>query len=599
MSIIEFASKELIIPLAKVLGKAARNHQEELRAIGDEFFDPFILSRLYVEPNCQHYNPADKDEDNHANAEIRGKVFDVLDKFLAGEDVSCTGGNNQLLVLADAGMGKTSLLIMLKLFHWGGNWPAGIKCVLIKLGDDSLERINNLTDRANTVLLLDSLDEDPAAWNRLEQRLIDLLDATKNFRRVVISCRTQFFPEGDKDPFARLGKLEVGGFVCPMFYLSPFSSQQVDEYLEKKFPTTGIKRLLRKQNPNKVKAGEILENMRSLRMRPFLLSNIEYLIENGEANWNDYSVYTALVEQWLNREESKIRDQARKRGRSIDSLPNKEKLWSVCEVVARHLYEKRVRSLTQTEFIAIIRTNPDVEMIDELEHGSKSLLNKHSNGDYRFSHYSIQEFLVVHSWDVNLDASQLTPQMWKFVVASGRLIPCDWIERATPKLRTQMEIDIARHLSKLTKPWLPYDADPTMVILCSEHTIYILNRNSIIKLKERIGILEDMLQNLRYLIKKETDLKGLIILFYNQNVDVMTVAEFDIRTTLEKMLKLSMTSNKRNSEESSVEYLSLHSKGFDNVLIELGILERKISTRLTRQEKQMYTKKTISISGLS
>jgi len=257
----------------------------------------------------------------------------VLDKFLAGEGVSSTDGYNQLLILADAGMGKTSLLVMLKLFHWGGNWPAGIKCELIKLGDDSLERINNLTDRANTVLLLDSLDEDPAAWNRLEQRLLDLLDATKNFSRVVISCRTQFFPESDEDPFARLGKLEVGGFVCPMFYLSTFSPQQVDEYLEKKFPTTIFEKLLRKQNLNKVRAGEILEKMRSLRMRPFLLSNIEYLIENGEANWNDYSVYVALVEQWLNREECKIRDQARKRGRSTDSLPNKEKLWSVCEIV--------------------------------------------------------------------------------------------------------------------------------------------------------------------------------------------------------------------------------------------------------------------------
>lgn len=51
----------------------------------------------------------------------------------------------------------------------------------------------------------------------------ELLDATANFRRVAISFRTQFFPEGENDPFCRLGKLEIGGHVCPTVYLSPFT----------------------------------------------------------------------------------------------------------------------------------------------------------------------------------------------------------------------------------------------------------------------------------------------------------------------------------------------------------------------------------------
>lgn len=163
MSIVEFASKELLLPLAKALGRVVLDHQEELRRIGDEFFDPILLSNLYIEPSCQHYNPADTDEDSHAISEIRAPVFEILRKFFAGQDVTRMDGNNQQIILADAGMGKTALLVMLKLFHWSGYWPAGIQCALIKLGDDSLERISNLTDRANTVLLLDSLDEDPLA----------------------------------------------------------------------------------------------------------------------------------------------------------------------------------------------------------------------------------------------------------------------------------------------------------------------------------------------------------------------------------------------------------------------------------------------------
>ena len=80
MSIIEFASKELLIPLAKALTKVAIDHQDELRRIGDEFFDTISLSNLYIEPNCQHYNPADTNEDSHAISEIRAPVFKVLSK---------------------------------------------------------------------------------------------------------------------------------------------------------------------------------------------------------------------------------------------------------------------------------------------------------------------------------------------------------------------------------------------------------------------------------------------------------------------------------------------------------------------------------------
>ncbi|MFC1751407.1 NACHT domain-containing protein [Pseudomonadota bacterium] len=358
-------------------------------------------------------------------------------------------GNNQQLVLADAGMGKTSLLVMLKLFHWSGCWPAGIECDLIKLGTDSIHRIEQLENRANKILLLDSLDEDPLAWNRLEQRLLELLDATKNFRRVVISCRTQFFPEGEKDPFARLGKLEIGGFVCPMFYLSPFSPQQVNEYLNKIYPSTLVNKLFGKESPNKIKANNIMKNMQSLRMRPFLLSNIEYLLENQETNWNDYSVYLALVAQWLNREECKIRQYARARGEVTELLPDRHKLLKVCEIVARYLFEKGSRSLTQSEFKEIVRSHPNVELIDELEHGSKSLLNKHSNGDFRFSHYSVQEFITILAWDSELDSSRFTPQMWSFVSCANKAIPDAWIKNIPENLFLD--------LTTLIKPFLMMD----------------------------------------------------------------------------------------------------------------------------------------------
>lgn len=141
-------------------------------------------------------------------------------------------------------------------------------------------------------------------------------------------------------------------------------------------------------------------------------------------------MYIALVERWLNREEIRIRSQARKRGTPSESLPDKQKLWNVCEIVACWMYDNRVRTLSQTDFKKIIKTIPDIELIEELEHGSKSLLNKQSDSHFRFSHYSIQEFLVVHSRNKELDTQYFTPQMWSFVAHADWAIPIGWINHA-------------------------------------------------------------------------------------------------------------------------------------------------------------------------
>lgn len=71
------------------------------------------------------------------------------------------GGHTQLFILSDAGMGKTSLLLMLKLAHLFSFWPKRYNCLLLKLGPDTLERLRAHPNKGDTVLLLDALDEDP------------------------------------------------------------------------------------------------------------------------------------------------------------------------------------------------------------------------------------------------------------------------------------------------------------------------------------------------------------------------------------------------------------------------------------------------------
>ncbi|WP_133512942.1 hypothetical protein [Candidatus Thiosymbion oneisti] len=253
----------LIWLIEKLVGiRGAR--REKLARIGDMFSNPRELARFYVEPKCQHHNPADRHEDQEPIAQIREPAFQFINEFLHDDFPPLGDGRTQLFILSDAGMGKTSLLMMLRLMHLTAFWPQGHDCLLLKLGEDSLERIDECSNKSRTVLLLDALDEDPLAWGTIESRLVALLDATKRFRRVIISCRTQFFPETGSDPFGRPGRVEVGEYICPMVFLSLFDEDQVDAYLRKRFPDRWYERLGFRPNPERLRAAEVVGCMHSL-----------------------------------------------------------------------------------------------------------------------------------------------------------------------------------------------------------------------------------------------------------------------------------------------------------------------------------------------
>jgi hypothetical protein len=89
-------------------------------------------------------------------------------------------------------MGKTSLLLMLKYRQMTAFLPTTHDCVLMKLGPNTLDRIAAVSYPANTVLLLDSLDEDEEAHSTVSSanaRLLGLLPRMLHFHRSVITCR--------------------------------------------------------------------------------------------------------------------------------------------------------------------------------------------------------------------------------------------------------------------------------------------------------------------------------------------------------------------------------------------------------------------------
>ena len=386
---LEFISITWLKPLVKKLATIRGGRRAELNKIGNIFGDPEVLARYYIEPKCQERNPAERDEDRDPEYETQEPAFQYLNKVL-GREAPLPGGTRHLFILSGAGMGKTSLLLMLKLGHLSGFWPKGYDCLLLKLGEDTLGIVEAHQDRAHTVLLLDALDEDPLAWGNIENRLLTILQATENFRRVIISCRTQFFPETGADPFKVPGRVEVGGYVCPMKFLSLFDEEQVGAYLRKRFAVRWCDPRSYGNGSIRRQAEDLVGSLQSLRFRPLLLAHIQDILDAKGREWNAYTLYEAMVESWLLREERKFRKREKE-------PPTKEMLWAVCSEIAQDMQARGARSLTGDELAALIRRLPAAAHLKDLDVGGRSLMNLNAEGHFRFSHYSIQEFLVAHA----------------------------------------------------------------------------------------------------------------------------------------------------------------------------------------------------------
>jgi formylglycine-generating enzyme required for sulfatase activity len=386
-----FVSSQKWIPaLLRKLRKIHKEREKELAEINNiTFCDPIELAKYYVEPDCQDVNPANRRvEDEMVSKEA--VMMKIIGFF---QQPTVPPAIKQLFVLSDAGMGKSALLAMIKLMHLTKFWPWRRDCVLTKLGPDTLEEIGKIDNPHETILLLDSLDEDPKAYdrdedpkandrNRVKVRLIEILDASKPFAKVIITCRTQFLPKTGKDPLERPNVISIGGYSCFAKYLSFFDNQKVYQYLSKRFPGRFLG--IGTDQKKIAEAKKIIATMGSLRCRPMLLSYIEDLMESPllDKKSNEYTIYNALVYSWLNRE-LLVRPQI-----------IIEDLYDACIILAVWMQIRQKREISEGELDKQIGEMALIKRIKGIEIKGRSLLNRNSDGDYRFSHFSIQEFLV-------------------------------------------------------------------------------------------------------------------------------------------------------------------------------------------------------------
>jgi len=116
-----------------------------------------------------------------------------------------------------------------------------------------------------------------------------------------------------------------------------------------------------------------------------LLAYIEDLMASPllKSESSEFLVYKALIDAWLLREEAKNK---------ISS----KLLFKASELLAMELTLRRTRVISENDLDVLIASMPEIGELKKIDIKGRSLINRNSEGDFRFSHFSFQEFLVAN-----------------------------------------------------------------------------------------------------------------------------------------------------------------------------------------------------------
>jgi hypothetical protein len=389
--------------------KARRDRRSVQKRIGAESYTPAGLEnafRNFIPPMCQDVDPSGGDEPRNVYG-VKQPLFSALDDALSRPDE-----NKYFILLADSGMGKTTALLNYYLRHIRRWREPGYKLALVPLNiTDADERIAAITGQEDTVLFLDALDEDTLAIVDYVERLRLLLKATAKFRAVLISCRTQFFSKDEEIP-KETGRIKVvdrragqeAEYYFQKIYLSPFNDVQVKRYITRKYP------FWRKERK---KAFTLIQKIPHLTARPMLLAHIDDLLKSKRAFTFSYELYEEMVNAWLAREKGFIKDE--------------NELLEFSKKLAVDLYVNRVgrraERIRKKELAPLARGWK--LQLDDWKLSGRSLLNRDAEGNFKFAHRSIMEYLFVQ----------------RFLADDPLTVACEWTD--------QMHIFLFEYLLKV------------------------------------------------------------------------------------------------------------------------------------------------------
>lgn len=378
-----------------------QNNQALLNKNLDPFFstdDVDRATRYYIPTKFQNVSTSSDEEPGKEHLTSAKEL--LMPRFLDKVFKTHRRSTKYYLILADSGMGKTTFLINLFLNYasspiknlFSQQLSQDIK--LFPLGSPKIWKdIEKIENKKDVILLLDAFDEDIKAVENYNERMKEIIEATVEFKTIIITCRTQFFPT-DKEIPDDTGCTTFGGeqdtYKFERMYLSVFDESDIKKYLRKRFSIF--------QRSKRRKAFGVVKKSPSLVMRPMLLSYINDFVDANQTFKYSYEIYEVLIDKWIERE-SKKHGIRQKYG---SKKKYREMLSKFSQALATNLYEKRKDRggyfIPKDYFIKdageLQITDIDSDAMSESEKRSKSLLNRDAEGKYKFSHQSILEYFL-------------------------------------------------------------------------------------------------------------------------------------------------------------------------------------------------------------
>lgn len=334
--------------------------------------------RKYVRPDCGQLDPA-QESDLTRVADIREDAFRALDRF-----IDHPKQRKHVLVLADSGMGKTTLCINYFKYLSGKKIQA---CLVTLARQDSVEHIRSIRNKADTVCIVDALDEDPLAIEDAQARLEEIIKQAADFRTIIITCRSQFFRDQTSIP-SESGLLVVspraGGMGATYkiyhLFLLPFTRDQTKSFISKQFPLWKVSSI-----PSRRSAYELINRVPELSVRPMLLDLLPDLVRENSNAREIFDLYTYMVDKWCDREDGWI---------------DRGTLISVSESLAVFIHRRMMTGggdRVELNELTDVATALGIPAEKWTNLSSRSLLNRDVEGKLKFAHRSILEYFIVRA----------------------------------------------------------------------------------------------------------------------------------------------------------------------------------------------------------
>lgn len=328
-----------------------------------------VLKKYYIPTRAQDIDPCEKDEIRDGCGDCQ--TYSLID-FFTKEAFTSDCQDKYFLVLADSGMGKTTFL--LKLYQTLSKRRQA-KVVMVPLSlNDCIKEIQKIEDKENTILLLDAFDENKNAMRNYKTFLSNLLNTTEKFRKVVITCRTQFFPDKASEP-DQSGRIRIGTGEkkdeIVRKYISPLNDAELKKYLRKKY---GFSRNKQQQ------ALEIIEKVPALMARPIILSWIDFLCTEPTSFTYSFEIYRTIIDKWIERE--------------IYDNVTADQLMEFSMTLSRNMCKDEISSMQAFRVVNIAGSRGI--NLDSITAKSRSLLNRDGNGNYKFAHRSFLEYFMAY-----------------------------------------------------------------------------------------------------------------------------------------------------------------------------------------------------------